>query len=268
MGPLLFLLHINDLPSVVDPGTSVRLFADDTLIYRVIHSMEDQVALQRDLARLEQWAESWGMVFNASKCHIMHVSRSSSSHQYLYQFRGVVLSSVTSEKYLGVYLNHDLKWSHHIDQVTAKAARKLGFVRYNLRGSPDDCKKLAYISLVRSGMEYASIIWDPYTKADSNKLEKIQRSAARWIYSVWRDVTLHYIIKAKLTNINSCTCIVRALHVSLPHSHLVDYCSNCSSSSSNPSQLSQPIAAYATCCLPTARTPPYELIPLIKSILT
>ena len=114
------------------------------------------------LARLEQWAESWGMVFNASKYHIMHVSRSSSSHQYLYQFRGVVLSSVTSEKYLGIYLNHDLKWSHHIDQVTAKAARKLGFVRRNLRGSPADCKKLAYISLVRSGMEYASIIWDPY----------------------------------------------------------------------------------------------------------
>ena len=57
---------------------------------------------------------------------------------------------VTSEKYLGVYLNHDLKWSHHIDQVTAKAARKLGFVRRNLRGSPVDCKKLAYISLVRS----------------------------------------------------------------------------------------------------------------------
>jgi len=130
------------LPSVVDPGTSVRLFADDRLIYRVIHSMEDQVALQRDLARREQWGESWGMVFNASKCHIMHVSRSSSSHQYLYQFHGVVLSSVTSEKYFGVYLNHDLKWSHHIDQVTAKAARKLGFVRRNLRGSPVVCKKV------------------------------------------------------------------------------------------------------------------------------
>ena len=184
LGPLLFLLYINDMPSVVDPGTSVRLFADDTLIYRVIHSIEDQVVLQRDLARLEQWASTWGMVFNASKCHIMHISRPSCcSHQYMYQFRGIVLSSVTSEKYLGVYLNHDLKWSHHIDQVAAKAARKLGFVRCNLRGAPVDCKKLAYVTLVRSGMEYASVIWDPPTKADSNKLEKIQRTAARWILS-------------------------------------------------------------------------------------
>jgi len=84
------------MPSVVDPGTSVRLFADDTLIYRVIHNIEDQVALQWDLASLEQWASTWGMMF---KCHIMHISRPSShTYQYMYQFRGVVLSSVTSEK--------------------------------------------------------------------------------------------------------------------------------------------------------------------------
>jgi len=85
------------------------------------------------------------------------------------QFHGFVLSSVTSEKYLGVYLNHDLKWSHHIDQVAAKAAKKLGFVRRNLRGSPVDCKKLAYITLVRSGMKYASIIWDQGWKMASKK---------------------------------------------------------------------------------------------------
>ena len=114
----------------------------------MIHGIEDQVALQRDLASLEQWY--WGMVFNASKCHIMHISHPSShTYQYMYQFHGVVLSSVTSEKYLGVYLNHDLKWSHHIDQVAATAAKKLGFVSHNLRGSPVDCKKLAYITLVR-----------------------------------------------------------------------------------------------------------------------
>jgi len=60
------------------------------------------------------------MVFNASKCYKMHISRLSSSEQFMYQLCGVVLSSVTSEKYLVVYLNHDLKWSHHVDQVAAK----------------------------------------------------------------------------------------------------------------------------------------------------
>jgi len=84
LGPLLFLLHINDMPSVVDPGTTVRLFADDILIYRVINSIEDQVVLQGDLARLEKWAKSWGMVFNASKFYMMHVSRPSSSQEYMY----------------------------------------------------------------------------------------------------------------------------------------------------------------------------------------
>jgi len=60
---------------------------------------------------------------------------------------------------------------------------EVGFHQANLRAVPVDCKKLAFVTLVRSGMEYASIIWDPYSKQDSNKLEKIQRSAARWILS-------------------------------------------------------------------------------------
>ena len=58
LGPLLFLLHINDLPSVVDPNTSVRLFADDALVYRMINTIQDQVTLQQDFARLEGWAKA------------------------------------------------------------------------------------------------------------------------------------------------------------------------------------------------------------------
>ena len=69
LDPLLFLLHINDLPSVV--SSKVRLFADDCLIYRNIKNIEDQIALQKDINLLENWGNTWGMRFNAAKCNIM-----------------------------------------------------------------------------------------------------------------------------------------------------------------------------------------------------
>ncbi len=68
LGPLLFLCHINDLPLSVD--SKIRLFADDCLIYREINSIEDKVQLQKDLDSLQDWAENWGMRFNAQKCYI------------------------------------------------------------------------------------------------------------------------------------------------------------------------------------------------------
>ena len=74
LGPLLFLLHINDLPSCVN--SKVRLFADDCLLYREIKINQDQIDMQRDLDALMDWGSTWGMKFNAKKCNIMRVSRS------------------------------------------------------------------------------------------------------------------------------------------------------------------------------------------------
>ena len=73
LGPILFLLHINDLPSVI--SSKVRLFADDCLVYREIKNRQDQIALQKDLNLLENWGSKWGMRFNAAKCNIMRMSR-------------------------------------------------------------------------------------------------------------------------------------------------------------------------------------------------
>ena len=73
LGPLLFLLYINELPSAV--SSKVRLFADDCLIYRNIKNKEDQIALQKYLDLLENWGNTWGMRFKAAKCNIMRVSR-------------------------------------------------------------------------------------------------------------------------------------------------------------------------------------------------
>ena len=98
---------------------------------------------------------------------------------------GQILKEVDTAKYLGVLLASSLSWSPHIDAVATRANQKLGFIRRNLRGSPRQSKCMAYTALVRSGMEYASAIWDPHTKKDSDKLEGIQQKAARWATSTY-----------------------------------------------------------------------------------
>ena len=106
LGPLLFLLHINDLPSVVD--SQVRLFADDCLVYRPIRSEADQVLLQRDLSSLELWGDTWGMHFNATKCNIMRISRSRNPLTRMYSLCNHMLSEVDTAKYLGTNLSSEL----------------------------------------------------------------------------------------------------------------------------------------------------------------
>ena len=100
LGPLLFLLHINDLPSVV--SSKVTLLADDCLIYRNIKNKEDQIALQKDLNLLENWGNTWGMCFNAAKCNIMRVSQTCDLKLFNYSLTAQVLEEVMDAKYLGV----------------------------------------------------------------------------------------------------------------------------------------------------------------------
>ena len=76
LGPLLFLCHINDLPERV--SSSVRLFADDCLLYRRIRNHDVHLALQNDLHNLESWANDWGMRFNATKCYVLSIRKKSS----------------------------------------------------------------------------------------------------------------------------------------------------------------------------------------------
>ena len=109
LGPLLFLCLINDLPETVK--STVRLFADDCLLYREIRSFEDHLLLQEDLHMLEKWAEALGIKFNAQKCYTLPTKARSS---FLYSLGGVILKQVQQSPYLGVHISADLKWSTHI----------------------------------------------------------------------------------------------------------------------------------------------------------
>ena len=123
------------------------------------------------------------MPFNPAKCNIMRVSQTRDPKLFNYSLTGQVLEEVMDAKYLGVTLSNDLKWSKHIAAMTNKANSKLLFLRRNLKGCPEKLKQIAYFSLIRSFMEYGATVWDPYQKYNSDKVEKVQRRAARIVKS-------------------------------------------------------------------------------------
>ena len=178
LGPLLFLLYINDLPQNIQ--AQVRLFADDTAVYLTVGSSDDRDTLQADLNTLQEWELAWDMEFNPSKCQVLHITRSKHPLNTQYSLHGQVLEATDTAKYLGVSIARDLNWNDNISSITAKANRTLGFVKRNVRTNNEKVKELAYKTLVRPQVEYASPVWSPHTKHNINKIEMTQRRAARW----------------------------------------------------------------------------------------
>lgn len=179
IGPILFLVYINDLPEGLQ--SQVRLFADDTIIYMTVASDIDAETLQRDLQLLEEWEDKWQMSFHPEKCNVLRVTRSKKIFAYDYILHGQTLKQLDSVKYLGVNIHHKLSWNEHISNVVKTANSSIGFLRRNLQITQKHIKANAYKSLVRPQVEYASIIWDPFTQANQNKIEMVQRRAARYV---------------------------------------------------------------------------------------
>ena len=151
-----------------------------TVSYTVASRQWKTTLLQRDLQSLETWAKTCGMCFNSKKCYIMSIN--SKSWQF-YELDSHILQQVPENPYLGITLSEDLKWSSHISKISKKANCTLGFLKRNLKHCPQECRMTAYLSLIRSTLEYSSVIWDPHLQKDIDKLEKIQRQAARFISS-------------------------------------------------------------------------------------
>ena len=102
LGPLLFLVYVNDLPDCVSRGSSVAMFADDTKCYRPVKSLHDAELLQSDVRAIEEWCRVWQMDLNQSKCGILRVSRNVQPIQFPYLLHGETIKSVDHQKDLGV----------------------------------------------------------------------------------------------------------------------------------------------------------------------
>lgn len=186
LGPLLFLIYINDIATHIAEPVKLKLFADDCLLYSVINNTNDQLALNRNLENLRQWCEDWQMQINFRKSTYIHITNKKSVLKFCYNIGNVNLSVVNSFKYLGVVISHDLQWRTHIDNVYSSAYRSLCFLKRKLKHATSNAKITAYKTMIRPILEYASIVWSPNKKVDINRLEKIQRQAARFILNKYK----------------------------------------------------------------------------------
>ena len=156
LGPLLFLLFINDLPISID--SLVKLYADDVLMYRSINDVSDHQILQDDLNKLIHWSNIWLMPFNLNKCEHLIITNKSSPFIYYYKLNDYTIQRVQAAKYLGLTIFHNLSWSTHIAGIIGRATSALAFFWRNFNQCSRDVEIKCYLTYVHPIIEYAAVI--------------------------------------------------------------------------------------------------------------
>lgn len=178
LGPLLFLLYIND---IADELTGkARLYADDTsLSYSSSDCEEIEIIINNDLKKLKEWANKWLINFNPVKTEYMLISNIFHEYDLQLLYDNTPLNFVETHKHLGIHLSANNKWTKHIDSVIDSASKQVSYLRkLKYKVSKNTLEKL-YCTYIRPLLEYGSEIWDGCTITDANRLEQVQLNAAR-----------------------------------------------------------------------------------------
>lgn len=186
LGPLLFNIYINDIVDSITEPVQIKLFADDCLLFNEITCQQDQITLNSNLQKILTWCERWDMQLNIDKTVFMKITKKINKLSFTYNLASMPLTEVDEYKYLGVIITNNLSWNSHISHLCDSAFKKLCYLRHKLKHAPPETRLTAYTSLVRPKLEYAAIVWDPYTKTNIDALERIQRKAVRFIFSKYR----------------------------------------------------------------------------------
>ena len=169
LGPVLFLIYINDLG--LDLVNSIFKFADDTKLLCRVSNNIDRDQLQQDLQQLMNWSDTWQMPFNKSKCN----------QQYTYQMGNQILVTEKEEKDLGVIFSEDLKPTRQCQQAHSKASKVLGMIGRTITYKNREVLLGLYKSLVRPHLEYCSSAWSPYYTKVKQLLERVQHRFTRMV---------------------------------------------------------------------------------------
>ena len=181
LGPLLFLVYVNDLPQVLQ-HSCLALFADDAKCLKQVSRYNDCEELQQDLTSLGGWSSRWRLKFKAPKCVHLRFCKKDPPLDSSYTISNTRVGTSVTHRDLGVIASSDLSWSSHYKYVASRAYRTLGLLRRTFKSVGSvEAKKALYMTLVRTQVLYCSQVWRPYLIKDIVLLEKIQRRATKFI---------------------------------------------------------------------------------------
>ena len=156
LGPLLFLVFVNDLPAVVQHSLML-MFADDTKCGKLVRSPLDSFQLQADLDAMCSWSKEWKLEFKVCKCILMRCCSKVAPVSSTYTLNGLEIEVRSEYKDLGVIVSSNLSFGAHYQHIISRAYRVLGLLRRTFSSNTNlREKKRLYVSLVRSQLVYCS----------------------------------------------------------------------------------------------------------------
>ena len=172
VGPILFIIYVNDMPDIVENGIILDLFADDSKMCNAFKLVKNCLVLQKALVRLVIWARLWQLKLNMDKCLVLRIEKV--NPQYVYCIDGSPLEAPEHVINLVITMLKSLTFHEHIKRMMAKCYRKLFFIKKCFYVTNPEILKLFYVSYIRPTLEYGSVIWAPYSRAKIDLLENFQ----------------------------------------------------------------------------------------------
>ena len=211
LGPLLFLLFINDLLDEFNMPVTCKLYADDAKLYTDVTSAIDSANLQNTLDKLYNWSKIWQLNISHHKCCIITIGRSVGLNRitaktnyrptlFNYELAASPLSIVKSVSDLGVIIDSQLNFCDQIASVTRKAHQRANLIHRCFLSREKDSLILAYKIYVRPILEYCSNVWSPSLKRDILSIEAVQRRFTKRLPGL---SNISYHVRLKLLKLES-----------------------------------------------------------------